>query len=57
MPGAAGTTWASLVSVGFLPAPRIGPILTVLPMNATPGTPDPLARGSWAASIGDLELF
>jgi GNAT superfamily N-acetyltransferase len=46
-----------LLSAGFIPAPRTGPILTVLPLVTSAGSIDPLRRSSWAASIGDLELF
>jgi GNAT superfamily N-acetyltransferase len=42
---------------GFLPAPRMGPILTVRPLNAAPAGPDPTNRGGWHLSIGDLEFF
>lgn len=45
-----------LVAAGFMPVPRLGPILTVRPLNVA-GLPDPRARGSWGASVGDLELF
>jgi hypothetical protein len=48
-------TQAALAHSGFFPAPRSGPILTVRPLHAC--APDPLRRGSWALSIGDLELF
>ncbi|MGH7443619.1 MAG: GNAT family N-acetyltransferase [Longimicrobiales bacterium] len=47
----------ALVRSWFLPFPRGGPILTVRPLNATPGGVDPLQRGQWRLSIGDLELF
>jgi hypothetical protein len=43
--------------LGFVPVPRIGPILTVRPLNLPPGTPDPSRPGNWSASAGDLELF
>ncbi len=46
-----------LVRSGFLPAPRVGPILTVRPLNALPDGVDPLDRSSWRFSLGDLELF
>jgi hypothetical protein len=46
-----------LLRAGFVPAPRLGPILTVLPLNPVAGGLDPLDRGSWRASLGDLELF
>jgi GNAT superfamily N-acetyltransferase len=43
---------------GFLPAFRLGPILTVRPLQ-TGGNlvVDPRRRASWRLSIGDLELF
>jgi len=48
---------AALALAGFIPAPRVGPILTVRPMALSTGMPDPLALRSWAPTIGDLELF
>ena len=48
---------AALVLAGFVPAPRVGPIMTVRPMALPAGLPDPLSRRSWAPTIGDLELF
>jgi GNAT superfamily N-acetyltransferase len=45
-----------LLRSGFLPAPRLGPMLTVRALDGGMA-PDPLRRSSWAASIGDLELF
>lgn len=47
----------ALVRAGFLPAPYLGPIVTVLPLQGARGEPNPLDRSSWAFSIGDLELF
>jgi hypothetical protein len=42
---------------GFLPLPRLGPVLTVRPL-ATEATPvDPVRRSSWSASTGAMELF
>jgi hypothetical protein len=46
-----------LVRCGFLPAPRVGPIMTVRPLNAMTSNLDPLRRSHWRLSIGDLELF
>ncbi|MBA4156934.1 MAG: GNAT family N-acetyltransferase [Gemmatimonadetes bacterium] len=46
-----------LLRSGFLPAPRLGPILTVRPLNPLPGGVDPLDRSRWRFSLGDLELF
>lgn len=46
-----------LLRAGYLPAWRLGPILTVRPLNPAPGAPNPRLRSAWAASIGDLELF
>ena len=48
--------WALLTS-GYVPAPRTGPILTVYPFPDATDLPDPRRLASWAASIGDLELF
>lgn len=42
---------------GFLPAPRLGPILTVRSLNALASGLDPLKRPNWRVSLGDLELF
>lgn len=42
---------------GFLPAPALGPILTVRPLAMSKSAPDPTRLGSWSASIGDMELF
>lgn len=48
-----------LLGCGFVPAPRIGPLLTVRPLAlADAELPVLCRRASWAgASIGDLELF
>ena len=46
-----------LLRSGFLPAPRLGPILTVRPLDESRKGPDPLSLGNWRLSIGDLELF
>lgn len=46
-----------LLEAGFLPVPRSGPIVTVLPMNLPVGAPDPTSLANWRPSIGDLELF
>lgn len=46
-----------LLRCGFLPAPRLGPILTVRPLNRLTNGVDPLRRADWRASAGDLELF
>lgn len=42
---------------GFVPAYRLGPILTVRPLNAPPEMAELRSRASWNPSIGDLELF
>lgn len=47
----------ALLWAGFVPAPRLGPVLTVRPLTNHRGDPDPLLRSSWHLSIGDLELF
>jgi N-acetylglutamate synthase-like GNAT family acetyltransferase len=47
-----------LAPCGFIPAPRMGPVLTVRTLADVPAEhPDPLRRGSWGLSIGTLELF
>lgn len=46
-----------LASSGFLPAPRIGPILTVRALGLPASAPDPKQLDNWSTSIGDLELF
>jgi len=48
---------ATLVSAGFVPAPHLGPVLTVRPLALSTVSPDPLARSAWRLAIGDLELF
>lgn len=45
-----------IAAAGFVPAPASGPVLTVRPLRLD-GLPDPRYGGSWAMSIGDLELF
>lgn len=45
-----------LTRSGFVPAPRVGPILTVRRLAGTPAV-DPIHRRNWRLSIGDLELF
>ncbi|HUE97133.1 MAG TPA: GNAT family N-acetyltransferase [Longimicrobiaceae bacterium] len=47
----------ALLLAGFLPVPRLGPILTVRPLSAEAGGTVPCDRSSWRLSIGDLELF
>jgi GNAT superfamily N-acetyltransferase len=46
-----------LLRSGFLPAPRLGPVMTVRLLSGANGGPDPLRRSAWQLSIGDLELF
>ena len=46
----------ALVSAGYLPAPRIGPILTAYPL-AVGALPDPCSLSNWQPQIGVLELF
>jgi GNAT superfamily N-acetyltransferase len=46
-----------LLRKGYLPTFRLGPILTVNPLNALPGGIDPAVGAVWRFSIGDLELF
>ena len=57
MPAAPRLPSTTLLSAGFLPAPRLGPILTVRPLHAEELSSDPLQRSSWRLAIGDLELF
>ncbi|MGH7559290.1 MAG: GNAT family N-acetyltransferase [Gemmatimonadota bacterium] len=47
----------ALLRAGFVPAPRLGPVLTVRPLSDDRERCDPLVRSSWRLSIGDLELF
>lgn len=49
--------WRALLGGGFLPAARVGPILTVRPLANEPIEVDPLRRSAWRLSVGDLELF
>ncbi len=47
-----------LPRLGFAPAPRLGPIMTVRPLAGEGLSPEELVqRSSWHTSIGDLELF
>ncbi len=46
-----------LLALGFLPAPRLGPHLTVRPLAAIEAGSDPKAAASWRLSLGDLEVF
>jgi GNAT superfamily N-acetyltransferase len=47
-----------LASCGFIPAPHVGPTLTVRALAPRPSAAaDPLRRSSWRLSIGALELF
>lgn len=46
-----------LLRCGFLPAPRMGPVMTVRPLNGVTNGLDPMRRSDWHLSIGDLELF
>lgn len=47
----------ALLSAGFIPAPRVGPVLTVRPLSQDKREFDPLLRSAWRLSIGNLELF
>lgn len=53
-----GRTGPLLAALGFLPVPRMGPILTarLLDSGRSAGL-DPTRRSAWHTSIGDLELF
>jgi GNAT superfamily N-acetyltransferase len=46
-----------LAPLGFLPVPRLGPVMTSFPLAAPGHGIDPLRKSSWHVSIGDLELF
>lgn len=46
-----------LLGSGFMPAPRVGPVLAVRPLNAASMSANPLLRSDWRLAIGDLELF
>ena len=46
-----------LLRCGFLPAPRMGPVMTVRSLSGVTKPLDPLRRSDWRLSIGDLELF
>jgi GNAT superfamily N-acetyltransferase len=46
-----------LLRAGFLPAPRVGPILTVRSLDAMANGYVPDEWEAWRVSIGDLELF
>jgi GNAT superfamily N-acetyltransferase len=48
---------AVLLGSGFMPAPRLGPIMTVRALNDSAAPVDPLRRSNWQLSAGDLELF
>jgi len=50
--------WGMLRRSGFLPLPtRVGPNLTVLPLNWPATELDPRLLESWRLSVGDLEIF
>jgi GNAT superfamily N-acetyltransferase len=67
--GAGGADYASLMAAPgtkaqdvakrrlFLPAMRLGPILTVRELSSVGAGIDLTSRGAWRTSIGDLELF
>jgi GNAT superfamily N-acetyltransferase len=51
-----GSTAArSCLASGYLTTRRVGLTLTTLPLHAVPG--DPRTPGSWALSLGDVEVF
>jgi hypothetical protein len=47
----------ALALCGFVPAPRLGPILTARLMNHSATLPDPRSMRSWDMTLGSLELF
>jgi hypothetical protein len=53
-----GSGWpgrACLNGAGYHRLPRAGMVFTVRPVDE--GEPDPLDPGSWALTLGDLEVF
>jgi len=47
-----------LLASGFIPVPRLGPVLTIRPLAASEDEIRALLRrSSWGATIGDLEVF
>jgi hypothetical protein len=46
-----------LLSLGFLPVPRVGPNFTVRPLGDGTAGIDPTTAGNWRLSLGDLEVF
>ncbi|MDR7418501.1 MAG: GNAT family N-acetyltransferase [Armatimonadota bacterium] len=46
-----------LVSLGFMPVPRVGPNFTVRPLGDRPLDCDPASARNWRLSLGDLEVF
>jgi hypothetical protein len=57
MAPARSPAWSALVGAGFLPAPRLGPILTVRLLESGSEGVDPTRRSAWSLAIGDLEIF
>lgn len=47
----------ALLRAGFLPLPKVGPRLTVRPLDLPKSLPEPTRWRNWRCSIGDLELF
>ncbi len=45
------------LSLGFVPAPRLGPYFTVRPLGPVDAGRDPCRAASWRLSLGDLEVF
>jgi hypothetical protein len=46
-----------MLASGFVPAPYMGPIVTVRPLGQGASLPDPRRFSNFRASIGDMELF
>lgn len=57
MAPAGSTGQRVLLGAGFLPAPRLGPVLMIRSLNAVPDGVALGERASWHLAIGDLELF
>ena len=48
---------SAMLASGFVPAPYVGPIVTVRPLGPAASLPDPRRFSNFRASIGDMELF
>ena len=48
---------AILLRSGFLPVPRLGPIIAVRPLGESAVLPPIIRLSAWGATVGDLEVF